>query len=411
MFLDEYEEIPFAAMIYLTGECNYGGRVTDDHDRRTLMNILTTFYCSEIVINDSYKFSPSGIYYAPNKGKYENYIEFIKQLPLNQNPEMFGIHDNGDIARQLAETKLLFDTVITAQGESKTGGEGQKTSEELLIELSSDILNRIPAIFKIDEVAEKYPVNYNESMNTVLVQEMIRFNRLIQTILSSLVNVQKAIKGLVVMSADLEEVCKSLLIGKVPVLWASKSYPSLKPLGSYINDLIARLNFFQKWYHEGCPKVYWMSGFFFTQSFITGKIFITYKTAALQNYARKYTIPIDELGVDFEVLDVDSSDTAPDDGVYVQGLNLEGARWDRKKHLLAESSNKILYDLLPIIWFKPILLSKISIEMKYVCPVYKTSARRGVLSTTGHSTNFVIALRLPTDKPQKQWILRGVAIL
>jgi dynein heavy chain len=402
MFLDEYEEIPFAAMIYLTGECNYGGRVTDDHDRRTLMNILTTFYCPEIVNDDSYKFSPSGIYYAPQKGKYENYIDFIKQLPLNQNPEIFGIHDNGDIARQLAETKLLFDTVITAQGESKSGGGGQKTSDELLIEISSDILNRIPSAFKIDQVAQKYPVNYNESMNTVLVQEMIRFNRLIQTIQSSLINVQKAIKGLVVMSADLEEVCKNLLVGKVPALWASKSYPSLKPLGSYVNDLIARLVFFQKWYQDGSPKVYWMSGFFFTQSFIT---------AALQNYARKNSIPIDELGVEFEVLGIDSSDVAPADGVYVQGLYLEGARWDRDKRLLAESYSKVLYDSLPIIWFKPILLTKISMEMKYVCPVYKTSARRGVLSTTGHSTNFVIAIRLPTDKPQKQWVLRGVAIL
>ena len=235
------------------------------------MNILTTFYCPEIVTNDRYIFSLSGIYYAPPKGKYENYMEFIKQLPLNQNPEIFGIHDNGDIARQLAETKMLFDTVMVAQGESSSKGSGVKTSDELLIEISADILSRVPPVFKVEEVAAKYPVVYNESMNTVLVQEMIRFNRLIQTILSSLLNVQKAIKGLVVMSTDLEEVCKNLLIGKVPGVWASKSYPSLKPLGSYVNDLITRIKFFQKWYDEGSPKVYWMSGFFFTQSFITGK--------------------------------------------------------------------------------------------------------------------------------------------
>lgn len=93
IFLNEYEEIQFAALNYMVAEANYGGRVTDDKDRRLIKVILSDFYSPE-AITDDYKYSSSGIYHCPEDGNFDNYIEFIKNLPMNEKPEVFGMHDN-----------------------------------------------------------------------------------------------------------------------------------------------------------------------------------------------------------------------------------------------------------------------------------------------------------------------------
>ena len=287
IFLDDLkpkDSIPFAALAYLVGECNYGGRVTDDKDRRCIMNILDDFYTSK-VLEDTYKFSPSGVYFAPPPGTLENYREYVRTLPFNEGPEVFGLHDNANISCAISETNALLDTALSLQPRA-LGGEG-KSWGEMLDELAKDISARIPPMFDIEKALIMFPVRYEESMNTVLTQELIRFNRLIEEVTITLQEVQKAIKGLVLMSMELEQMGNSMVIGKVPAIWAAVAYPSLKPLGPWVNDLLDRITFLNDWMTQGTsPTVFWVSGFFFTQAFITG---------TLQNFARKYATPIDKV--------------------------------------------------------------------------------------------------------------------
>uniref|UniRef100_A0A8D2DP18 Dynein axonemal heavy chain 1 n=1 Tax=Sciurus vulgaris TaxID=55149 RepID=A0A8D2DP18_SCIVU len=402
MFLDEYEDIPYKVLKYTAGEINYGGRVTDDWDRRCVMNILEDYY-RPAVLSPNHIYSDSGIYHQIQPTYDLNgYLNYIKSLPLNDMPEIFGLHDNANITFAQNETFALLGSIIQLQPKSSSaGGQGR---EEIVEDVAKNILLQVPDPINLQSVVAKYPVLYEESMNTVLVQEVIRYNRLLQVITQTLQDMLKALKGLVVMSSQLELMAASLYNNSVPELWNSKAYPSLKPLASWVMDLLERLNFLKSWIQGGIPAVFWISGFFFPQAFLTG---------TLQNFARKFVISIDTISFDFKVMAQLPSELRerPEVGCFIYGLFLEGARWDPVDFQLTESRPKELYTEMAVIWLLPTPNRKVQNQDFYLCPIYKTLTRAGTLSTTGHSTNYVIAVEIPSDQPQRHWIKRGVALL
>jgi len=147
-----------------------------------------------------------------------------------------------------------------------------------------------------------------------------------------------------------------------------------------------------------------MPAFFFPQGFMTG---------ALQLHARRYAIPIDTLNFSFALQKEESADeieAAPHDGVLISGFYMDGARYDRASGMVADSLPKVMTDTMPVIHFRPTEHYKRDVA-DYECPLYKTAVRAGVLSTTGQSTNFVIAVDLPTDRDPNYWVRMGTAML
>jgi dynein heavy chain len=461
--------LPFAALQYLTGECNYGGRVTDDMDRRLLATMLADVYREGVVAEDNCEIAQGAntSYLVPaGEGPLASYVDYVRGLPMTDAPEVFGLHDNADITVAINESGHMLGTALSlmprnlgqlsVQPSSTEKGKGARPSsstktasghaeaekaapaaaaavnsaDAMLSSLCADILTKLPEPFDLEKVEVLFPVSYENSLNTVLAQECGRFNNLLSVLRSTLADVQKAIRGTVVMSSELEAIGTAVSQGRVPSAWAAVAYPSVKPLGSWVVDLVDRLQFLQRWMDNGPPNVFWISGFFFTQSFLTG---------VRQNFARKYGIPIDETTYDFRVLNTQEnlavnavakgekppasavdvsgqpiSGASPADGAYINGLFLQGARWDANHGVLSDSKPRELFSVMPIIHLVPARTSDIDPDaFVYVCPVYKTSVRAGTLSTTGHSTTHVMnmSLAIHYESSPQYWTKRGTALL
>jgi dynein heavy chain len=406
MYLEEQPTVPYETLNAVVGDITYGGRATDAWDKRTNLSVLRKFFCPE-VMEDGYAFSDSGTYYAPAEGSLEEVLAYIDSLPLDDAPETFGLHDNAAITLQQKESNELMTTIVSIQPRTGGGG-GGKSPDEIVGEFAVEVAEKLPGTFnKADAHPSTFATIEDGSVNSLGVfaeQEMVRFNRLITVMRSSLVELQKAIKGLVVMSPELEEMYGCFLFKRVPPQWENAAYPSLKPLGSWVDDLFLRLAVLDRWLKHGPPSCFWISGFFFPQGFMTG---------ALQTHSRKTKIAIDTLAFRTEILPVgeDAVTEPPENGVYIYGLYLQGCRWSEDKDLLIESKPGELFYRMPCIWLDPIVDAGEELDAVYNCPVYKTSRRAGTLSTTGHSTNFIVTLQVPTDQSPDHWVRRGVAML
>lgn len=108
---------------------------------------------------------------------------------------------------------------------------------------------------------------------------------------------------------------------------------------------------------------------------------------------------------------MDKEVTLPEDGVLVHGLFMDGFRWDWDAMVCTDQIKGQMNSTLPMMHMEPMMDYVPDPETLYTAPLYKTSQRAGVLSTTGHSTNYVVAVQLPSSMPQDYWIAKGAALL
>ncbi|KAK7114140.1 hypothetical protein V1264_000252 [Littorina saxatilis] len=390
--MDIKKGVNWICVRYMFCEIQYGGRVTDDFDKR----LLTTFcrvWFGENMFLPTFNFYKG--YIIPVCQKIDQYHEYISSLPNADTPEVFGLHSNADITYQSKTAQTVLDAILNIQPKDAAAGGGE-TRETVVYRMAGDMLDKLPPDYLPHEVVERLQkMGILQPMNIFLRQEIDRMQKVMTLVRNTLTDLKLAVDGTIIMSENLRDALDCMYDARIPTNWSKISWAS-STLGFWFTELIDRNAQFHVWCFGGRPNVFWMTGFFNPQGFLTAMR--QEVTRAHKGWALDNVIMQNDVTKNLK----DDINHAPSEGVYVYGLYLEGAGWDRRSSKLIESKNKVLFEVMPVIhiYAKDTVVSD---PRLYVCPIYKKPRRTDL--------TYISTVTLKSTQHPDHWILRGVALL
>ncbi|EDL08892.1 dynein, axonemal, heavy chain 5, isoform CRA_b [Mus musculus] len=319
--MDVKKGVSWTTVRYMIGEIQYGGRVTDDYDKR-LLNTFAKVWFSENMFGPDFTFYQG--YNIPKCSTVDGYLQYIQSLPAYDSPEVFGLHPNADITYQSKLAKDVLDTILGIQPKDSSGG-GDETREAVVARLADDML-------------EKLPEDYSP------FEEIDRMQRVLSLVRSTLTELKLAVDGTIIMSENLRDALDCMFDARIPARWKKEITRANK--GWALDNMV------------------------------------------LCNEVTKFM--------------KDDISAPPTEGVYVYGLYLEGAGWDKRNMKLIESKPKVLFELMPVI--RIFAENNTARDPRlYCCPIYKKPVRTDL--------NYIAAVDLKTAQAPEHWVLRGVALL
>ena len=420
--VDGHEDVvPWGSLKYLIGDAMYGGRVSDNYDRRVLATYLSE-YMGDFLFDDCQRFyfsQSSGFEYivpdeivqpsfeALNDGGGENnvhtssvcqhYVETVEGLPLTNSPAVFGLHANAEIGYYTHMSKSVWSGLLSLQPRSSDVGSGQ-TRESYIAQVAKDIAAKIPEEVDVPLLRKRFGLSPTPTQ-VVLLQELDRWNVLTTCMRLSLDELDKALVGEIGMSDALDAVGDALYNGTLPMMWRRLCPSTQKPLGSWMVHFQARLVQYQEWIETGDPGCMWLSGLGIPEAYLT---------ALVQTTCRARSWPLDKSTLYTKVttyVDVSEIPDPLESGCYVRGLYLEGASWDRQRGCLRRQDPKQLVVELPILQVIPIEASRLKLQNTFRTPVYVTQDRRNAMGV-----GLVFEADLDSLEHESHWILQGVAL-
>jgi dynein heavy chain len=394
-------KVPWEDLRYIFGEIMYGGHIVDDWDRKLCKTYLE-FYMKDDLLDetDLVPFAEGKLSCkSPNPGEHQRYIEHIDGMP-GESPMFYGLHPNAEIGFRTKQCNSMFDLLMQLQPRDSGGGDeaGEALSPMAMAEaMCNDICDVVREIkFPVEDIQRSLSDEEKGPYQFVFLQECTYMGALTGEMLRSLLELQLGFKGELTMSAPMEALMNSLYLEKIPAYWAKLAFPSTRPLATWITNLADRCQQLDDWCGDPVtiPKVVDVSKLFNPQSYLT---------AIKQKTCQEQMLELDKLQVFTDVTKREKSqiEAASRDGAYVDGMFLEGARWDPNGGTLEESKPKEMFCRMPVINCKagPATDSEKGV---YICPTYCTPDRRPY---------FVFGAQLRTKHPAAKWVLAGVALI
>ncbi|XP_025270513.1 dynein beta chain, ciliary [Camponotus floridanus] len=391
-YLEGNTKIPWEDLRYLFGEIMYGGHITDDWDRRLCRTYLLEYLQPELVEGELY-LAPG--FLVPPSTDYAGYHEYVDNYLPTESPVLYGLHPNAEIGFLTTTAEKLFRTIWGMQprdvADTTIGVLSKEDKVKVMIE---DLLDKLPEEFNIQELMNK--TEDRTPFVIVALQECEHMNALCKELKRSLTELDLGLKGELTISADMEDLQNHLFMDSVPPSWTKRACPSTLGLSNWFADMLNRITELSNWTVDfNLPSSIWLGGFFNPQSLLT---------AIMQQTARKNEWPLDKMCLHCDVTRKQKEEITvpPREGAYVNGLYMEGARWDVATGVIADSRLKELFSLMPVVFVKAITQDKLETKNTYECPVYRTRTR---------GPTYIWTFNLKTREKPTKWTLAGVAIL
>jgi dynein heavy chain len=390
------------AIVYMVCEVQYGGRITDTLDR-VLFGTYGSTLLTPKIFDPAFEFSPG--YKVMKFGEIPKYQETIETMKDEDHPNVFGMHGNADLTYRTKVTKELLAQVVDIQPKDSGGGDGGPSRDDIVLEAAGKMLKDMPKAFNMIEVRKQIEklnggaTAQPKPLNIHLKQEVERMQIIIKITRSSLLSLELAIAGTVIMTPDLADAHTCIFDARVPAAWLKKSWVS-PTLGLWFGaGLVNRTAELAVWLEEGRPKSFWLTGYFNAQGFLT---------SVQQEVTRRHNgWSLDDVMLYTEVAAYEKEEAEKRDrleeGVYCWGLFLEAAAWDKKKNSLVDAPPKKLFCPIPCLFVTAIKRGEKKLGADYSCPCYTVPKRTGQF--------YVFNANIKTDVPPSTWILRGAALL